>query len=174
MAIEMDQIISVVGFTVFIVALILLGILVLLKIEKNRKRELSRNFREFIKEQDLTYKDLRAVPRILIPESLDVVLTFGDHKYMGKKAFVIDISLGGFAARLNFPIRKLPLNTHLHRVRVDTPLNSFVVKTLKSVRMEPQIERRMMAFQIIDIDEDQFEALKVFMAYLHRFLKNED
>lgn len=173
----MDQLISVIsvaGFIIFGVAMILLGIVLLQRWEMRRKIQIKKSFRQYSMENNLTYKDVRAVPRVLIPENLDVLLLFSGQKNSSHKALVMDVSLSGFATRLSFGTRKVPLNEEFEDVLVETPINSFRVKRLKAVRIEPRIEKRMMAFQIVDIDEDQFAELKSFMAHLNNFLKKEN
>ncbi len=173
----MDQlisVISVVGFIIFGGAMILLGIIFLKRWEMRRKTQFKKSFRQYSLENNLTYRDMRAVPRVLIPEDLDVTLTFSGPKYSLHKAFVMDVSLSGFATSLSFGARKIPLSEDFQDVLVETPINSFLVKRLKSVRIESQMEKRVMAFQIVDIDEDQFAELKSFMAHLSNFLKKEN
>lgn len=173
----MDQfisVISVLGFMIFGVAMTLLGAIFLQRWEKRRKIQFKKSFKEFSLENSLTFRDLRAVPRVLIPENLDVTITFRSGKYSAQRAFVVDVSLSGFATRLSFGARKIGLNEEFTDVSVETPINTFAVKRLKAVRMEPQMEKRMMAFHIMDIDENQFAELKTFMAHLNKFLKNEN
>ena len=174
---NMDQfisVISVIGFTIFGVAITLLGAILLQRWEYRRKVQFKKRFKEFSRENNFTFRDLRAVPRVLIPENLDVTLQFSSGKYSAHKATVMDVSLNGFATRLAFGARKLTLNEEFKDVIVETPINKFTVKHLKSVRIEPQMEKRVMAFQILHIDEDQFAELKTFMAHLNKFLETEN
>jgi hypothetical protein len=173
----MDQfisVISVIGFTIFGVAMTLLGAIFLQRWENRRKVQFKKNFKEFSLKNNLTFRDLRAVPRVLIPENLDVTLSFVGAKYSAQKAHVMDVSLSGFATRLSFGARKISLNEEFNDVVVETPINNFTVKRLKSIRIEPQMEKRVMAFQITKIDEDQFAELKTFMAHLNKFLETEN
>ncbi len=173
----MDQfisIISVIGFTIFGAAITLLGAIFLQKWENRRKIQFKKSFKEFSQQNSLTFRDLRAVPRVLIPENLDVTLTFEGVKNSSRKAFVMDVSLSGFATRLSFGARKINLNEEFDDAAVETPINTFTIKRLRAVRMEPQIEKRVMGFHIVKIGEEQFAELKTFMAHLNKFLENEN
>jgi hypothetical protein len=113
------------------------------------------------------------VPRVVVPDSLEVILTLTDNEYFGLKAVVMDMSLSGFSAKPDFPLKRLPLDTIVKNVLVVTPINTFVVKEMQTVRIDHQIDKRLMAFHIEKIDEDQFDNLKQFIAHLDEFLKKK-
>ena len=117
---------------------------------------------------------MRTVPRIAVPDSLDVALVFTGNEYEGLKAHAVDMSLSGFCVKPDFSMKKLPLHTLLTDTRVVTPASTFTVKAMKTVRIEQHQEKRLIAFHIEKIAEDQFDSLKKFMAYLDEFLKNKD
>jgi hypothetical protein len=142
--------------------------------EKKKKREIKNKFRKFTQEFQLSKKELRTVPRIAIPEPLEVILSLTDNEYFGLKAHAIDMSLSGFAVKPDFPLKKLPLNTRLKNVLVVTPINTFVIRMMRTVRIDHQVDKRLIAYHIEKIDGDQFENLKNFMAYLDSFLKKHD
>ena len=140
---------------------------------KKRRRDVRKKFRSFTDRHPVTQKNLRAVPRVVVPESLEVLLTLTDTEYYGLKAFAIDMSLSGISAKPDFPLKRLPVETVLKNVLVVTPINTFVIKEMKTVRIDHQIDKRLIAFHIEKVDEDQFENLKQFMAHLDEFLKKK-
>ena len=161
-------------FSIAIVMLIFLGLVLYFFLEKKRKKDTSKKFRIFSENIRLTKKGVRTVPRIAVPDSLDVELVFTGNQYKGLKAHVVDMSLSGFCVKPDFSMKKLPLHTLLTDTRVVTPVSTFTVKAMKTVRIEQHKEKRLIAFHIEKIAEDQFDSLKKFMAYLDKFLKNKD
>ncbi|MCP4216716.1 MAG: hypothetical protein GY765_18845 [bacterium] len=139
--------------------------------ENKKKAALKKKFRKFSSNYKMSRKDLRLVPRISIPDLMEVVLTLTDNDYFGLKAHALDISLSGFSVKPDFPLKKLPIEAHIKNVLVQTPINSFVIKEMKAVRIEHQVQKRLMAFHIADVDADQMELLQTFMAYLEGFLE---
>jgi hypothetical protein len=156
----------------FLVVIIAVSVIYRL-VEKKRRKTVKNKFRSFTDRYKVIQKNLRAVPRVVVPESLEVILTLTDKAFYGLKAHAIDMSLSGFSAKPDFPLKRLPLETVIKNVLVLTPLNTIVVKEMKTVRIEHQIDRRLMAFHIEKIDEDQFEKLKQFISHLDEFLKNK-
>lgn len=165
---------GIVEFTFSLAVVILLITLVYISREKKKKKEIKRKFREFTDSYSLSKKELRTVPRIAIPDSMEVILTLTDKEYFGLKAHAIDMSLSGFAVKPDFPLKKLPLDTTLDNVLVATPINTFIVRTVKTIRLAHQVDKRLLAFHIEKIDGDQFEIHKTFMAYLDTFLKKHE
>jgi hypothetical protein len=172
----MSQASGVMEFSIAIIALIVIVIIFYMVMERRKRQNIRKSFREFSAAHKVTKKNLRAVPRVTVPGALEVVLTLTDNPYFGLKACALDMSLSGFSVKPDFPLRKLPLDTILNNVLVVTPINTFVIKEMKTVRIDHQVDRRLMAFHIESIDEDQFENLKQFMNYLDEFLrkKNEE
>lgn len=165
---------GIVEFTFSLAMVILLITSVNISREKKKKKEIKRKFREFTDSYRLSKKELRTVPRIAIPDSMEVILALTDKDYFGLKAHAIDMSLSGFAVRPDFPLKKLPLDTCLENVLVITPINTFIVQMVKIIRLEHHVDKRLLAFHIERIDGDQFEIHKTFMAYLDTFLKKND
>lgn len=165
---------GIVEFTVFLAVVIILIALVYLSREKKRKREVKKKFRKFTENYQLSQQDMRTVPRITIPDPMEITLTLTDNEFFGLKAHAIDMSLSGFAVKPDFPLKRLPLNTHLKNVLVVTPINTFVVREMRTVRIDHQVDKRLMAYHIEKIDGDQFEDLKTFIAYLDNFLKKNE
>ncbi len=162
------------GFLGLLAALLLMVTLLYIYLEKKKKQELKKKFRKYSENYKLSQKDLRAVPRIGIPSTMEIQLALTDEDFFGLKAYALDMSLSGFSVRPTFPLKKLPIAAQIHNVLVTTPINSFAVKTMRTVRIEHQLDKRLMAFHIEDIDGDQFELLKTFMAYLYNFLKDDE
>ena len=172
----MNNVSGVMQFSIGIIALNVLVTFIYIILEKRKKKNVTRKFKKFSENQEMTRKNLRTVPRVTVPGSLEVILTLTEDNYSGLKARALDLSLSGFSVKPDFPLRKLPLNAIIKNVSVITPINTFVIKEMKTVRIDHQIEKRLMAFHIEHIDEDQFEYLRQFMAYLDKFLqkKNEE
>jgi hypothetical protein len=160
-------------FLGLIVFLISLGVGLYLLIERRRKAILNRRFRSFHAQQDLSGKDLRTVPRITIPESMDVILSFLDEKHLERRAFATDISMNGLAAQPDFSVRKVSNDLVLENVQVETPINQFFINKLKLVRVGSPIEQKLLAFTFEKMDEEQFEELRIFMNHLNKFLSHD-
>lgn len=158
-------------FSVGIIILIIAVSMVYVILEKKKKQRVKLEFRSFSRDYKISKKNMRAVPRVSVPQSLDVILTLTDNEYFGLKARALDISLSGFSVKPDFPLKRLPLNVIINNVLVVTPINTFVVKEMKTVRIDHQIDKRLMAFHIKTVEEDQFANLKHFMSYLDEFQK---
>lgn len=170
----MDKITGIVEFTILLVVAVFLIILIYVSREKKKKQEIKQKFKRFSESYQLSKQEMRAVPRITVPDRVEIILTLTDRDYFGLKAKARDISLSGFAVIPDFPLKKLPLNVRLKNVLVVTPINTFVIREIRTVRIDHQVDRRLMAYHIEKIDGDQFENLKRFIAYLDNFLKNEE
>jgi len=170
----MNNVPGVMKFSIGIIALIVIVTIIYIILEKRKKKNITRQFRKFSEIYKVNKKNLRAVPRVRVPRSLEVVLTLTDNEYHGLKARAVDLSLSGFSVRPDFPLRKLPMKAVLKNVVVNTPINTFVIKEMKTVRIDHQIEKRLMAFHIENVDENQFENLQQFMVYLDEFLRKKD
>ena len=170
----MSQTSGIMEFSIAIIALVVLVSVIYMVVEKRKRKHLRQSFRKFSAEHKVTKKNLRAVPRVTVPTALEVVLTLTDNEYFGLKARALDLSLSGFSVKPDFPLRKLPLNAILNNVLVITPINTFVIKEVKTIRIDYQLDKRLMAFHIEAIDEDQFDNLKQFMNYLDEFLRKKD
>ena len=170
----MNNVSGVMQFSIGIIALIVIVTIIYIILEKRKKKNATRRFRKFSENYKMTRKNLRAVPRVTVPSALEVILTLTDKEYFGLKARALDLSLSGFSVKPDFPLRKLPLNAVIKNVLVITPINTFIIKEMKTVRIDHQIEKRLMAFHIENVDEDQFENLQQFMVYLDEFLRKKD
>lgn len=162
---------GVLHFSLAIILLIVLVIIVYQVLEKRKRKMVRKKFRDFTASHKIAQKNLRAVPRVVIPDKLEVILTLTDTDFFGLKAFAIDMSLSGFSVKPDFPLKRLPVDTVVKNVLAVTPINTFVVKELKTIRIDHQTGKRLMAFHIEAIDDDQFQNLKQFMTYLDEFLK---
>ena len=165
---------GVVELTIFLGILIILGGVIYLAREKQKKNEIKQKFKKFSKDHRLPKKEMRAVPRITIPDAMEVILTLTDDAFFGFKSRAVDMSLSGFAVIPDFPARKLSVNTSLQNVLVATPINTFVVRELKTIRMDQRPGKQLIAFHIEKVDGDQFEYLKTFIVYLDTFMKNDE
>ncbi|MCP5054023.1 MAG: hypothetical protein GY940_43040 [bacterium] len=162
---------SVLIFSIILVVVIVIVFAVYIATEKKKRKTITNNFRVFSENYKAGRENLRTVPRVSVPDTLDVILTLTDNDYFGLKARALDMSLSGFSVKPDFPLKRLPVNALIKNVLVVTPINTFAVKEMKTVRIDHHIEKRLMAFHIHQIDEDQFDFLKQFMSYLDEFLK---
>ena len=142
--------------------------------QKKKKRDKIRDsFKSFSEKKKIKNEDLRSVPRTNLPELLNVVLTLTDEAYFGLRAAATDISETGFSVKPEFPLRKLPVDAVINNVLVRTPMNNFVIDKIRTVRYEHEIKKRLLAFEIVSIDEKQKNKLMFFMNYLDKYLKDE-
>lgn len=170
----MIRMFGIVEFTFSLLVAIIVITMIYRSREKKKKEEIKKKFRKFTENVQLTKKELRTVPRIAIPEAMEIVFTLTDNEYFGLTAHAVDMSLSGFAVKPDFPLKKLPMDTCLENVLAVTPVNKFVIRTIRTVRLEHHVDKRLLAFHIEKIDGDQFEILKTFIAYLDTFLKKNE
>lgn len=170
----MNNAAGVIQFSIAIFVMIIIVTTIYILLEKRKKKNTTQRFRKFSEDHKVNKKNLRAVPRVTIPSVLEVILSLTENDYSGLNARILDMSLSGFSVKPDFPLKKLPLNAIIKNVIVTTPINTFVIKEMKTVRIDHQIERRLMAFHIVNIDEDQFEKLQQFMVYLDEFLRKKN
>ena len=156
---------------IFIFIIVIITVLIIYGLrEKKKKKDIRKNFRRFTESYQFSKNDLRKVKRIKIPNRLNVILTLTDNEYFGLKAKAIDISLKGFAVKPDYPLKLLPINTILNNVLVSTPINNFVIKRMKAVRTEHQIKKRLLAYEIVEIEENHKKELEKFVLYLDKYL----
>lgn len=164
---------------IFIIFLILLffGIICIIfwaySAEKKKREKFRDSFKSFSEKKKIKQEDLRSVPRINLPNLLNISLTLTDEPYFGLKAIAIDISETGFSVQPDFPLRKLPVNAILNNILVKTPINNFVIDKIKTIRYEHEIKKRLLAFEILSIDENQKNKLLIFMNYLDKYINDE-
>ena len=169
----MERFDSVLIFSLLLFVLVILLVLIF-RIHENRKRKnIKEKFKSFITSQNLEKNDLRAVPRILVPESIDIILNLPYGPSTLLKAAVLDISLTGISVQPRFSMKKLPQNVILKEAVVNTPLNHFCIAELKLIRKEYRMKSSFMAFHIGRIEADQFEKLQFFLTYLNEFLTHD-
>lgn len=169
-----DQVNGIIVFTIVLAMAILLITLYYIIREKKKKKELKRKFKKYTENYRLSREELRTVPRVTIPADMEITLTLTDNAYFGLKARALNMSLSGFAVRPDFPLKKLPINVVLKNVLVVTPINTFVIREMRTIRIDHQVDKRLLAYHIEKVDGDQFESLKTFMAYLDGFLKDDE
>ncbi|MCK4837051.1 MAG: hypothetical protein KAT17_10445 [Candidatus Aminicenantes bacterium] len=170
----MERLDSVLGFSSFLLGLLILLVVFFFFYEKKKKKDIMEKFKTFSTKHTLSKENYRTVPRILIPESMEVILDLVRKNSRKIKAFAVDLSLTGISVESNFSLKETVQDMVLNNVRVTTPINIFFIKELRLVRKEQRVKKMFMAFYIKDIDEDQFEELKVFLKYLDEFLSHDD
>jgi hypothetical protein len=155
-----------------------LGIFVLLLIigsswlEKRRRQRMRLRFRQFSKSHRMPERnsEQRHQPRLPIPASIEVILNLTDADFFGFSARALDISGGGLAIRPGFPLKRIALHETVRNVLVQTPVNTFVIREARLVRVEHQLRKRLLALSIIVIDADQRQEMDIFIAHLQGFL----
>jgi len=174
----MSKLSGIVEFIVFLAIVIILITFIYIFQEKKKKKRIKREFKKFTENHQVSKKEMRTVPRISIPESMEILLTLRDKDYVGLKDFTLNMSLTSLAVKPDFPLKELPLNMIIKNSKLSTPINSFAIREMKAIRIDQQVDKRLIAFHIEKIDGDQFEKLKTFMTYLDHFLvmqgKNEE
>lgn len=140
--------------------------------ERRRKKAIRRKFHRFSTSVRAAPAELRAGQRLTIPEALQAEITLTDSDWFGLKGRIVDLSPGGFGIKPDFPLKKVPLQTVLNNVLVNTPEANFVVRQARTVRIEHQTQKRLLGLQILVIDDDQNIELQRFMNQLQEFLRH--
>ncbi|MEN8221799.1 MAG: PilZ domain-containing protein [Acidobacteriota bacterium] len=140
--------------------------------EKKKGRKITTRFREFSKKYKITEMDLRSVPRILIPDSINVSVKLSEKPYTRLKGKVVDMSLSGFRVSFRSPFKAIPEDQVFRDVVIITPLNRISIKSLKIVRIENSVKKVIFALYIKDVDESDYADLKNTMIYFEKFSKN--
>lgn len=161
---------QIIKFLLFMVLLIAIVILTYIFFEFRHRRNIWKNFRKFTETHCLPQAEMRSMPRVSIPDTLKVFLTFTGGGFAGRKAQVMDISAAGFGVRALFPSKKLPLNSSLPGAVIHTPINRFVIREIKSVRLENRLRGQTLGIQIAAMDEEEFKEMIRFITYLREFL----
>ncbi len=156
-------------FLIFL-AMGVLGVIYLY--ERKKIEKITNRFREFSRKYKITEKDIRSVPRVFIPDNINVGMKLGRKEYARLKGKVVDISLSGLRVSFRSPFKVLPEDQIFRDVMLITPLNRIRIKSLKIVRIENSIKKIIFALFIKDIDDKDYAELKSMMIYFERFSKN--
>jgi len=158
------------GPTLLIVSALVITILAVYLLDRWHRKRIKRIFKNFSEREGARLnRENRSVPRVSIPDSIDVTFTISDERWRGKTGRVVDLSLSGLAVEPNFPLKKLPEEVELVNLEVETPLNRFILEKVRAVRIEHQLSRRVLAFKILSVSESQFSELKSFIVYMDAF-----
>jgi len=141
--------------------------------EKNKGKRVTNRFREFTGRYKITEKDLRSVPRVLVPENINVGIKLSEKEYARLRGKVVDMSLSGFRVSFKSPFKAIPDDQVFRDVTIITPLHPVSVRALKIVRIENSVKRVIFALYIKDIDETAYSELKNIMIYFEKFSKHE-
>ena len=161
---------QIIKFLLFMVLLIAIVILTYIFFEFRHRRSIWKNFRKYAENHNLPQTEMRSMPRVSIPDTLKVFLTLTGGNFAGRKAQVLDISAAGFGVRACFPPNKLSLNSSIPGAVIHTPINHFVIKEIKSVRLENRLRGQTLGIQIEAMDEEEFKEMIRFITYLREFL----
>ena len=170
----MERLDSVLGFSSLLLVLLILLAVFLLFYERKKKRDLVTKFKRFSSENPIVHENSRTVTRMRIPDSMEVAMDLAGKNSSRIRALALDLSLTGFSVVANLPSKRISPDMVFYDVRVVTPINFFFIKELRLVRIEKRVKKILMAFHIKDIDEAQFEELKVFLKYLDGFMSQDD
>ncbi len=140
--------------------------------EKKKRSKITSRFREFSRKYKISEKDLRSVPRILIPDNINVSVKLSEKPYVRLKGKVVDMSLSGFRVSFRSPFKVIPDDQIFRNVTIITPLERIIIKSIKIVRIENSIKKVTFALYIKDIDENDYTELKKIMIYFEKFSKN--
>jgi hypothetical protein len=158
------------GPTLLIAAVFALTIIAIIVLDRWHRRRIKRIFRSFSeKEGSRLNRESRSVPRVSVPGSLDVLFRIRDDRWLDRCGRVADLSLSGLAVEPDFPLKKIPPDAELGMVEVETPINRFVLEKVRAVRVEHQISKRVLAFKILSVSEENFDEMKRFIVYLDAF-----
>ncbi len=159
---------------IFLIPLAALTLSVIYLYERKKGKKVTHRFREFSKKYKITEKDLRSVPRILIPDNISVGVKLGGKEYSRLKGKMVDMSLSGFRVSFKAPFKAIPEDQIFRNVIVITPLNRIMIRSLKIVRIENSVKKVIFALYIKEIEEKDYTDLKNTMIYFERFSKNEN
>ncbi len=165
----MNNISGAVELNVVIGALLILLLLLYLISRETKKMKVKKEFEQFRDNVDFPQQDMRTVPRITVPDSLEIIVTLPD----GLKGYIVKMSLSSFDMRPSFSLKKPLINSLYSNVAVHTPINRFMIKEAKIIRSRRRDEKRLVALRIVKMEDDQFDYLKNFMAFLDKFGKND-
>jgi|GEM_PF-6716901 len=157
-------------YFLFTALLALVVILVFLVFEKREKYRAKKRFQEISKSSLLPADRTRSLPRYSIPTQLDVTLNGlvdGDRSF---KARLINISPAGFCVQSANTADRLALNTSMVNGVVQTPVNRLIISEIKCMWILEQMGRKLYGFQIVEMDESEFQRMNEFMIYLKEYL----
>ena len=164
----------IIKFFIFLIPLAAIALCGIYMYERKKGRKIVAKFREFSKKYKITEKDLRSVPRILIPDTINVGVKFNEKEYSRSKGKVVDMSLSGLRVSFRAPFKVIPEDQIFRKVSLITPLDKININSLKIVRIENSIKKIIFALYIKDIDEKDYADLKNIMIYFEKFSKNEN
>ncbi len=161
-------------FYVILLVLLIMAVLVVhTLLERRRRRRMRSRFRNYSRGRQLNADpaaEQRQVPRLSIPPSIDVLLTLTDRNFFGYTARALDISASGLAILPAFPLKRIALNEAVHNVLVQTPVNNFIIREARLIRVEHQVQKRLLALSIVAMDDDQRAEMGSFISHLQGFL----
>lgn len=144
-----------------------------LAMERRRRERIRRHFRRFNPPGPKPGSELRGGERLAVPAALHASVTLTDGEWFGLHGRITDISATGLGIKPDFPLKRVPLDVVLNNVLVNTPLNHFVIRQARTVRIEHQVQKRLLGLQLLAVDDDQRCELQRFQEHLHAFLRHE-
>jgi len=140
--------------------------------EKNKKRIGRIKFKNLNSKILHRNRDMRAVPRVIIPDSLEVFLRFSEVDYKRLRIKIIDLSMSGLRANYNYKVKNFPETMSFKDAKIVTPAGKVTINSMNVVRIESMIKKGIIAFKFKDIDGEQFEILKNTISDIRTFSKD--
>ncbi len=165
---------SITGFYAIMILFIALIIGIFILYERKKKKKDTLRFKEFSSSYKITEKDLRSVPRVLIPDNINVSVKLSEKEYSGVKGRVVDLSLSGLRVSFKSPFKAIPEDQIFNNITITSPISKISVKSLKIVRIENSVKKVVFALYIREIDEDGYKELKNTMIYFEKFSEHEN
>lgn len=164
---------DIVHFLLVLLSLFLIVLSGFIFLDRNKKKSVKKKFKEFSSRMRLRVDNMRAVPRVKIPESLEVFLKFSEEGYKKLKVKVVDLSLSGLRANLSYRVRKFPETMNFQNTIIVTPAGKIQIGSMNIVRIESTVKKGIIAFRFKNVKEEQFEILKNTISNIKNFSKND-
>ncbi len=163
---------TIIKFFFLLIPLIAIVVGGIVMYEKSRGKRITEKFREFSTKYKITDQDLRSVPRVFIPDNINVSVKLSEKEYSRLKGKVVDLSLSGLRVSFRFPFKQIPEDQIFRNVSIVTPISKIRIKEVKIVRIENSVKRVIFALYVKDIVENEYTELKKNMIYFEKFSKN--
>lgn len=164
---------NIINFLLILFSVFLIFLLGLIFLDKNRKSSAKKRFRDLGHKLMDRSSDMRSVPRISVPEQLEIFLRFSEESYKRMKVKVVDLSLSGLRANFNYRVRRFPDSMSFKDASIVTPTEKIKINSVNVTRIESQVKKGIIAFRFKDMDENQFELLKKTISDIREFSNND-
>ena len=163
---------NIINFLLILFSVFLVFLAGLIFFDKNGKISAKKRFRALSSKLIDRSSDMRSVPRIAVPEQLEIFLRFSEESYKRMKIKVVDLSLAGLRANFNYRVRRFPDSMSFKDAAIVTPSAKIKINSINVTRIESQVKKGIIAFRFKDMDENQFELLKKTISDIREFSNN--